>query len=129
MQEIQSTRLDFESEDIVPLPAGDFEIPRTWLLQEDLKGDVYGDLHPDKRLFAKKVSWSDDELDWIENWIANQLAVFADLEKPTAVWRCLQHLKLCPDARKIFHRNHVCTTLKLRSGFESLEKRTRERMR
>ena len=108
----------------LPLPVVD-RVPATWRLQHNPQPIEWGARHPCQAKNPKKVPWSDDEREYLANWIHTQTTLHPDLEQNTAVWRCLQHINSSPDVWAIFHPNHVLTTGRLRSGFDSLAPRSR----
>ena len=119
--------VDAPSIDPLPLPLQvETPFPTGWTMREDLRHKQWGASHPCQAANPKKVVWSDGELDYLRQWLEDQMQFFPDLEQNTACWRALEHINNCPQARSVFHRNHVLSTGRLRSGFDNLMPRIRK---
>ena len=92
----------------------------TWAQRESSKHLDWGTSHPEyHRLGVRKVKWSDQELDYIEQWIDNDVQGDTNI----AVSRCLTAIRLDPQAVPIFHSHHILNSTRLRNGFDSAMKR------
>ena len=126
-QPASTNDIDALSTDLLPLPLQLEAIaPPGWAMREDLRHKQWGASHPCQAVNPKKVVWSDEELNYLRQWLEDQMRLFPDLEHNTACWRALEHINNCPQARAVFHRNHVLTTGRLRSGFDNLMPRMRK---
>ena len=115
----------------LPLPTGAAnvaEVPLQWTMREELKHKEWGTAHPCQAVNPKKVVWSDDELNYLRRWLEDQMRLFPDREQNTACWRALEDIMSCPEARAVFHRNHILSTGRLRSGFDHLMPREKKKM-
>jgi len=91
--------------------------PSEWATREGTKHSDWGSSHPEySRMGVKKVKWSAQELDYIENWIDNDKQGDTNI----AVSRCLAAIRVDPRAIHIFHAHHILNSQRLRNGFESV---------
>lgn len=88
-----------------------------WAMNEGTKHLDWGTSHPEyDRAGARKVKWSAQELDYIEEWIGKDTQ--GDTNLPVS--RCLSAIRLDPGAVHIFHSHHIVNSQRLRNGFESV---------
>jgi hypothetical protein len=90
---------------------------------DDLEHWVWGRDHPEKNTNPAKVKWSDEELDFIRIWIS--INTTEGTRNPIA--RCLDAIKINPQARHIFHQHHVLNSGRLRAGYDRVSGKLRAR--
>ncbi len=77
----------------------------------------WGTAHPSfnkSTLMNKRVKWSNNEVNYIRNWISMQ----PNPNESNRVSKCLRHIKNDPKAMPLFHMNHILNSGGLRSGFD-----------
>ena len=94
----------------------------TWTSREGTKHLDWGSSHPEyERHGVRKVRWSEQELDYIENWIEKNMQGDTNLQ----VSRCLTSIRQDPRAVQIFHAHHILNSARLRNGFERVMNKTK----
>ena len=96
-----------------------------WATREGNKHLEWGTSHPEyQRLTVRKVKWSAQELQYIEEWIDNDVQGDTNIQ----VSRCLAAIRLDPRAVHIFHSHHILNSSRLRNGFDSIIKKKKMRI-
>jgi hypothetical protein len=86
---------------------------------DDFDYDVWGSLHPDGgKENLKRARWTDEEV----NYIGEKIAKLEKTSPHRLIARCLAIIKADPDAKAIFHENHVLDSGRLRSGYDAYQK-------
>lgn len=94
--------------------------PSAWAVSESAKHASWGTSHPEHhRMGVKKVKWSAQELDYVQNWIENDKQGDSNL----AVSRCLAAIRNDRHATHIFHPHHILNSGRLRNGYDSIIKK------
>jgi hypothetical protein len=94
--------------------------PSAWAASESAKHASWGTSHPEHhRMGVKKVKWSAQELDYVQNWIENDKQGDSNL----AVSRCLAAIRNDRHATHIFHPHHILNSGRLRNGYDSIMKK------
>lgn len=91
-----------------------------WAQREGTRHLDWGSSHPEyNRKGVKKVKWSPQELEYVENWMDNDVHGDTNI----AASRCLKAIRQDSQAVPIFHAHHILNTTRLRNGFESVIKK------
>lgn len=96
-----------------------------WAHREGTKHLDWGSSHPEyNRKGVKKVKWSAQELEYVENWMDNDVQGDTNI----AVSRCLAAIRQDPGAVPIFHAHHILNSQRLRNGFDSVIKKKKTQL-
>ncbi len=81
----------------------------------------WGTEHPDYKVDGKGTAvWTDKEKIFLWEWCTNYRATYPEVK--TVVAKCLNHIRTNPIAVRIFHRNHILNSSRLRNGLRQFEK-------
>jgi hypothetical protein len=107
-----------DDDSLQPIPLG--PVGSGWAPREGTRHLNWGTSHPEyHRRAVKKVKWSAQELQYIEEWINKDKQGDSNLP----VSRCLAAIRLDPRAVHIFHTHHILNSQRLRNGYDSVLKR------
>jgi hypothetical protein len=79
----------------------------------------FGTAHPDYNSLAKRARWTEEELDYIAKYCAEDR--IRNPNNVNVMAGCLKQIMADPDALPIFHVIHILNTARLRNGYRSIQ--------